>query len=36
MSRGQFIFLPINYNNDNGTCISLSLKTPKLSNRENV
>ena len=36
MLRGQFIFLPVNYNNDNDACISLSLKTPKLGNRENV
>ena len=36
MSRGQFIFSPVNYNNDNGACILLSLKTSKLSNRENV
>ena len=34
--RRQFIFSPVNYNNDNDGCILLLLKTPKLSNCENV
>ena len=36
MPRRQFIFSSINYNNDNDVCILLLLKTPKLSNCENV